>query len=46
MSATWSDEDSEGESEEEIANSMTMFTRKWESTSESSDEDISYEELA
>lgn len=37
MPSTWSDEYSEDESEEEIANSVMTFTEKYESGRESSD---------
>lgn len=43
LSITWCDSDDE--SEGEISNKLMAFTRKYESDSESSDQDISEEEL-
>jgi len=46
MSSTWYDEYFEGECEDEKTNLVMDFTGKCESCNESSDEDISDEELA
>jgi len=43
---TWTDKDFEGECEDEIANHGMAFTGKCVSRNESSDEDISDEEIA
>lgn len=45
MSATWSDDESEGEHDDEATNHVMAFVRKCESFDELCDDDLSYEEL-